>query len=187
MSELQHVIYEQPKMLRIMPTHLTEETWKKYFTETAFEPGNPFEPGNLFEFNVTCPPYKPNKITFPVRDMPWSIYLFMSHAVSRGGEDNVIMWIGDGQQKTIDKKTHDDGEPDIPEDLVKLINYCIIHNIEYVTFYSMEGMEIIYCEDDIKEYYKRLNPDLPVYDWSDYEDFKAIDYEKWRIENGICY
>ena len=151
-KQIQRLNIETPKMMRIMPTHLTEKTWHKYLIEQKYNP-------------------KTRSIRFPVYEMPYDAYLYISSSVG-GTEDNIIINIMPND-RLINKSSHDNDMPDVPEDLIKLINYCIIHGIEFITFYGMNSMMCDY-NDDVDEYYSRIVPDLPSYDWKSPE-LKASD------------
>lgn len=159
-KQIQRLNIETPKMMRIMPTHLTEKTWHKYLIEQKYNP-------------------KTRSIKFPVYKMPYDAYLYISSSVG-GTEDNIIINIMPND-RLINKSSHDNDMPDVPEDLIKLINYCIIHGIEFITFYGMNSMMCDY-NDDVDEYYSRIVPDLPLYDWKSPE-LKASDYEEWKERN----
>lgn len=122
-------------MKRIIPCHLSRGTWNEYIYCTHEE----------------------STVTFPKHKLPEDIYLYASDC---DFEEDVIIEIL--AEKPLTKYSTDD-DAVIPDDLLALINYCIAHDIKYITFLEYDSMlPDLYYKEDLAD---SIIPDLKVYDW----------------------
>ena len=132
--------------IKIVPEHLTWQTIHDYL-----------------KFENASTKYR-DVIEFPRHKMPWDVYVYASNGAGYDDDDmtDVMMEIYE-VEKPLEKYATDDVNRKtdktipVPDDLLNLINWCIAHNIRFISFADTNGAV---DDGNVDDY---IIPELPLY------------------------
>ena len=134
--------------IKIVTEHLTWKTIDKYF-----------------KFDHTIERRNIDVIEFPKHKMPWDVCVYASdYAGCIDGDITSVMIEIHDVEKPIEKYDTYDGNlktdtvNPIPDDLLNLLNWCIAHDIKFISFVNTTDYDI--DEDNINDY---IIPELRLY------------------------
>jgi hypothetical protein len=132
--------------IKIIPEHLTWQTIHDYLK---------FENESTKHWDI---------IQFPRHKMPWDVYVYASNGAGYDDDDMTAVMIEIYEvEKPLEKYDTYDADfktntvNPIPDDLLNLINWCIAHDIRFISFADTYGAV---DDGNVNDY---IIPELPLY------------------------